>query len=362
MMETGRLGYLLIGLVFLLSALLTWLLRHYALRRGLVDKPTSRSSHIMETPRGGGLAFVLIYMGLLLWAQCFSLSRLHSFEPLALSLLSGGALVALIGFIDDHRDLSAKLRFLVHLVAAALAVWVLGTPPVSLGDWLIPQGWWLNLLFVLALVWLLNLYNFMDGIDGIASMQAITVLAGASAILLLNQSEPHIVVWLLLLASGVAGFLFWNWPPAKIFMGDAASGFLGFSFGVFACYSPQYHPIALWSWLILLGLFVVDASWTLGVRVMNGEKWYQPHAKHAYQILTRQRQARLAGQGLTPEQARAGAHRWVVMLGLAINVFWLTPMAWFASVYPGYGWLLVVTAFLPLIIAQWRLGAGRRAV
>ena len=347
------------GVVFLLSALLTWVLRLYAMRHGLIDTPNSRSSHIRATPRGGGLAFVLVYLGAMLLAQGFSLPGLESADRLTLVLLCGGGAVAMIGFIDDHRDLSARVRFMVHTAAAGGAVWILGTPQILLGDWTVPDGWWLSLLFILALVWLLNLYNFMDGIDGIASMQAISVLCGASLILIVNRSDPQALLWLLLLASGVTGFLLWNWPPAKIFMGDAASGFLGFSLGVFACYSAQLYPISVWSWLILLGLFVVDASWTLAVRVVNGEKWYQPHAKHAYQILARRRQAFWEERGLTPEQARASAHKWVVVRGLGINLFWLIPMAWLASVVPGYGLVVAILSFLPLLYAQWRLGAGK---
>lgn len=351
--------YLLVGSAFMLSALLTWVLRHYAIRRGLMDNPNNRSSHLTATPRGGGLAFVLVFLTLMIWAKKFYTSSLLGIEPLDMVLLAGGGMVALIGFIDDHRDLSARLRILIHFAAAGVAIWLVGTPPVSLGSWVVTEGWWLSMLFVLMLVWLLNLYNFMDGIDGIASMQAITVLSSASVILILNGAELQIVLWLMLLASGVAGFLVWNWAPAKIFMGDAASGFLGFCLGVFACFTSMHYPIALWSWVILLGLFVADASWTLVVRVLNGEKWYQPHAKHAYQVLARYRQAQLVDDGLTPEQARAGAHKWVVFHLLLINLFWLAPLAWLASFKPVYGVFLVVVAYLPLFFMAWRVGAGK---
>ncbi|MES9942219.1 MAG: glycosyltransferase family 4 protein [Candidatus Thiodiazotropha sp. 6PLUC2] len=351
--------FYLAGVVFILSVLLTWVLRYYALQRGLMDNPNSRSSHLTATPRGGGLAFVLIFLALLLWAKRFYTGSLQGIAPLDMVLLAGGGVVALIGFIDDHRDLSARLRILVHFAAAGLAIWLVGTPPLSLGSWIVAESWWLSVLFVLMLVWLLNLYNFMDGIDGIASMQAITVLSSASLILILNSAEQQIVLWLMLLATGVAGFLVWNWAPAKIFMGDAASGFLGFSLGVFACFSAIHYPIAFWSWIILLALFIADASWTLGVRALNGEKWYQPHAKHAYQIAARYRQAQLEADGLAPEQARAGAHKWVVLLGLLINLLWLTPLAWLASFKPVYGVLLVVVAYMPLFFMAWRVGAGK---
>jgi Fuc2NAc and GlcNAc transferase len=349
----------IVGSVFLLSALLTGVMRLYALHHGLMDRPNSRSSHIVTTPRGGGLAFVLVYLGALFWVQQLSLPGVERVGPLISVLLYGGGLVAVIGFVDDHRHVSAWMRLLVHGFAAGLAVWVLGTPQMTLGGWLVPQGWWLSLLFIVALVWLLNLYNFMDGIDAIASLQAISVLCGVTLILILNGVAMVSLLWLILLISGVAGFLLWNWPPAKIFMGDAASGFLGFSLGVFACYSVQHYPISLWSWLILLGLFVVDASWTLVVRILNGEKWHQPHAKHAYQILTRKRQALCEKQGLPPESARARAHLWVVLSELGVNLLWLTPLAWLASVYSDYGVAILILAFVPLLIAEWCLGAGK---
>ncbi|MEL0585619.1 MAG: glycosyltransferase family 4 protein [Candidatus Thiodiazotropha sp. (ex. Lucinoma kazani)] len=348
----------LTGLVFILSAGLTGVARAYALRRGLIDRPNSRSSHNIETPRGGGVAFVLVFLTALIWSFIYPVQGTYLADKLFVSLLLGGGLVALIGFIDDHQHVPIGLRFLVHILAAVVVVWVLGVPPIDLGIGLLTDGWWLSALFVIALVWLLNLYNFMDGIDGIASLQAISVLCEAVIILMLNQSGQEVTIWLLMLALSITGFLIWNWPPAKIFMGDAASGFLGFSLGVFALYTTQFFTISVWSWLILLGLFVVDASWTLGVRVLRGERWHQPHAKHAYQILARQRYALNSSAGMPTEQARTEAHKWVVIRSFLINLCWLLPLAWLASVKPGYGLLLTFVAFLPLLFLVRRVGAG----
>ncbi|MET0067271.1 MAG: glycosyltransferase family 4 protein [Candidatus Thiodiazotropha sp.] len=346
--------------VFLLSMLLTGWLRRYALHQGLLDKPNARSSHIQVTPRGGGLGFVLVYMGLMLLVLFHPLPGLAPHYPLFLALLPGAGLVALIGFIDDHRDLSAKLRILVHLLAAIWVVWVLGAPPLQILGWVMNQGWWLALLAVFALVWLLNLYNFMDGIDGIASLEAISVLLGASLILLFNQGATGALVWLLFLAAAVTGFLVWNWPPARIFMGDAASGFLGFSLGVFAFYTARSEAITIWSWIILLGLFVVDASWTLLTRMRRGETWYEPHAQHAYQIQARRAQAAYRSEGRDAVQARALAHKQVVIRGVLINLLWLLPMAGCASYWPGMGFLFTILGLAPLVGWVWRSGAGKR--
>ncbi|MES9823908.1 MAG: glycosyltransferase family 4 protein [Candidatus Thiodiazotropha endolucinida] len=348
----------MIALSFSLSLGLTGLARFYALRHGLMDRPNIRSSHLVETPRGGGIAFVLIYLALLAGAMISSFSTDDLDHKLHLTLLLGGGLVVVIGYIDDHRDVSAMVRFIVHLIAALVAVSLLQMPAIDLWPGLSLEGWWLDALMVIGLVWLLNLYNFMDGIDGIASLQGIAVLCGAALVLVLNHAGSEATAWLLILAACIAGFLVWNWPPAKIFMGDAGSGFIGYTLGVFALYTANAYPISLWSWLILLGLFVVDATWTLGVRMANGERWYRPHAKHAYQHLARRRQSLCINRGLSAEHSRSLAHRWVILQGLLINLLWLLPLAWLAAVFPGYGLLLTLIAFVPLVILVRSLGAG----
>jgi Fuc2NAc and GlcNAc transferase len=348
----------MIALGFLFSLGLTGLARFYALHRGLMDRPNQRSSHLVETPRGGGIAFVFTYLILLAWLSYLpSVSEDLGDQP-HLALLLGGGLVVVIGFIDDHRHVSAIVRFIVHLLAAVIAVTLLPLPVLDLWPGISLDEGWFSVVFLIGLVWLLNLYNFMDGIDGIASLQGINVLCAAVVILILNQAPAEAMQWLLMLAACVAGFLLWNWPPAKIFMGDAGSGFIGYALGVFALYTASTYPISLWSWLILLGLFVVDASWTLGVRVLNGEKWYQPHAKHAYQRLARQRQSMCIAKGLPVEQCRARAHRTVILQGFLINQLWLLPLAWLAAVFPAYGLLLTLIAFTPLVILVRSLGAG----
>ncbi|MFI0376703.1 MAG: glycosyltransferase family 4 protein [Candidatus Thiodiazotropha sp.] len=351
-------AFWMMALSFSLSLGLTGLARSYALRRGLMDRPNNRSSHLVETPRGGGIAFVLVYLALLAGVMISSLSTDDLDHKLHLTLLLGGGLVVAIGYIDDHRHVSAMVRFTVHLIAAVIAVTLLRMPAIDLWPGLSLEGWWLDALMVIGLVWLLNLYNFMDGIDGIASLQGIAVLCGAALLLMLNHAGSEATAWLLILAACLAGFLVWNWPPAKIFMGDAGSGFIGYALGVFALYTANAYPISLWSWLILLGLFVVDATWTLGVRMAHGEKWYRPHAKHAYQHLARQRQPLSIDRGLSAEHSRSLAHRWVILQGLLINLLWLLPLAWLAALFPGYGLLLTLIAFVPLVILVRLLGAG----
>jgi Fuc2NAc and GlcNAc transferase len=350
--------WLLIPVSFLLSLGMTGLARSYALQRGLMDKPNSRSSHLVETPRGGGIAFVLVFLLLLGLSTLYSYATDKQVEWINLTLLLGGGLVVVIGFIDDHRHVPAIVRFIIHLIAAVIAVALLQVPGITLWPGVTLEGWWFNGVVVIALVWLLNLYNFMDGIDGIASLQGIFVLCGAAMILIFSQVGTEGSWWLYTLAAAIGGFLLWNWPPARIFMGDAASGFIGYALGVLAIHTANDYAISLWSWLILLGLFVVDATWTLSVRIAHGEKWYEPHAKHAYQRLARRRQSQYETKGMLPSRSRMLAHRWVILHSLLINLLWLLPLAWVAALFPGYGLLLTLIAFAPLLIVVRFLGAG----
>jgi Fuc2NAc and GlcNAc transferase len=207
------------------------------------------------------------------------------------------------------------------------------------------SGWVAQVFGALLIVWLLNLYNFMDGIDGIAGVEAVTVCAGGAAVAFL-VGYPAGALACLLLAGASAGFLMWNYPPAKIFMGDAGSGFLGVVFGVLAVDAARYAPQLFWCWLILLGGFIVDATVTLLRRLMQFERVYEAHRTHAYQ-----------------HASRAFGHRRVTLAFGAINLLWLLPLA--LSVAAGWlpGDLALVIAWLPLVALAlyWRSGQPETA-
>lgn len=340
--------YLFLIAAFIAAYLLTGLLRHYALQRGIIDMPNLRSSHAIPTPRGGGLSFVLVFFAALAVMLALQQTRWNIDVNVLWALLSSGGLAALIGFIDDHGHVPARWRFLTHLAAAALALYFLG----------MPWGWFGAVFIVLALTWLLNLFNFMDGIDAIAAGETLSVLLSAALIAAFEAPTASSAFLWLWLAAGVGGFLVWNRPPAKIFMGDAASGFLGLTLGLFALISIQDGTLNLACWLILLGCFIVDATYTLLQRMWRGERWYEAHRSHAYQKIA----ARLAqlkqAQGFNAEQSRALAHRNTVAAMLAINILWLLPLAWAAVAYPSLSLLWVVAAWLPLIFIAAKARAG----
>lgn len=330
----------LLMLVFLLSWALTLGLRHYALSRRLMDIPNERSSHTVATPRGGGVAIVAAFL--------LALPVLYGLELLDLATfcaLSGsGLLVAIIGFADDHGHIAARWRLLGHFCAAIWALsWLGGLAPVTVFGSVVDFGWIGNLLAAVYLVWMLNLYNFMDGIDGLASAEALCACLGSALIYrVTGHAEPFWVA--LLLSSAVAGFLCWNYPPARIFMGDAGSGFLGMALGVLSLSAALAAPDLLWSWVILLGVFVVDSTWTLCRRLLNGDKVYQAHRSHAYQYASRHFQS----------------HKTVTIAVVAINLLWLLPCALLVALGVISGVTGLIIAYAPLLWLAAKFRAGTR--
>lgn len=326
--------------VFFLSFLLTIALRRYAMVRNIMDIPNERSSHAVATPRGGGVAIVLTFL--------LALPVAYLFEMVSSELLIGSVgacgLVAVIGFLDDHGHIAARWRLLGHFTAAVWALFWLdsGLEFVIFGTRL-ELGMVGMVLAAFYVVWLLNLYNFMDGIDGLASLEAITVSLGMCVVYLL-AGFPQLVWAPCLLALAVAGFLFWNFPPAKIFMGDAGSGFLGIQLALFSLSAMGTDPVLLWAWLILLGCFIVDATFTLSRRLCRGEKVYEAHRSHAYQYASR----------------HYGSHRTVTLAVTGINLLWLLPVA--SAVVVGWldGVLGVVMAYLPLLVLAVKFKGGQR--
>ncbi len=280
-METNFpvLALLLSGLALFLSAVLTAWVRRYSLSRSLLDIPNARSLHDAPTPRGGGLAFVTVFLAAL---AGLSLAGLVP-GRLALALGPGGFIVALAGWLDDRGHLPVRLRLAVQFLAAALAVAALnGFESLDTGWYHIPLGFAGSLLAAVGIVWMLNLYNFMDGIDGIAGAEAVTTAVFAG-LLLAWKGAPALALLCAVLASATAGFLIWNWPPAKIFMGDVGSGFLGYVFAVMALYSEKAQAMPLLAWILLMGVFVLDTTVTLFLRIRRGETVWQAHRSHYFQ-------------------------------------------------------------------------------
>lgn len=323
-----------------LSAALTGVVLRLALRHGLLDLPNERSSHIVPTPRGGGMAIVIASaMGLILLSAFGAVE--HS---LLVPLLGGGIAVAVVGFLDDRHRLSASVRLLVHAAAAVSALIVLGgLPPIQLGESVLRFGWGGVVIATLGIIWVLNLFNFMDGIDGIAAAEAVFVVGAGVLVSGLSAADGSASNGAIVFGAACLGFLPWNWAPAKIFMGDVGSGYLGYVIAVLAIASARDQPTALLSWLILGGVFFCDATVTLMRRLVRGERVSQAHRSHAYQWLAR----------------RWHSHRRVTVAVMAVNVCWLLPCALYASWHPVFAGWTVLLALAPVFVLVFFTGAGR---
>ena len=259
-----------LGLLTAAAAAGTWLARHYALRANLLDQPGDRRSHSTATPRGGGIAIV----GVLVAATLYLMLRQPAMDAIWLAFLPGLLIVAGIGWWDDHRPLSPWLRLAVQTVAAlALA----GGAGWQSGQWL-PAV----LAFAAAMV-LVNVWNFMDGINGLAVSQAGLVAVAYAGML---AGNGH---WLALaLLAGCLGFLPFNFPKARIFLGDVGSGALGYALAALLTAAFLGLPATRAPLLLLpLCAFLVDAGFTLLGRMLRGEPWWTPHVGHLYQIAAR---------------------------------------------------------------------------
>lgn len=257
--------------ILLSSFAITWIVRKIAIHKSIMDHPNERSSHSLPTPRGGGLAIAIAWFAGLVYLNVSQ--RIE--QSLFFALLSGLPLT-LIGFADDLFNLKPGIRFLVQFICAACALWFLGglqNCQLSIINCQLP--FLLTPLAFIAIIWSINLFNFLDGIDGYISTEVIFI--GISLFVLTGNTIG------ILLAASVGGFLIWNWPKAKIFMGDVGSTLLGFIVAVFAVYYQNTQQISIVVMLILTAVFWFDATITLFRRILNKEKLSEAHRKHAFQ-------------------------------------------------------------------------------
>jgi UDP-N-acetylmuramyl pentapeptide phosphotransferase/UDP-N-acetylglucosamine-1-phosphate transferase len=273
-----------IAAAFILTYAGVEVFRRWTLRREILDVPNERSSHTVPTPRGGGLVIALVC--LVFYAFYAGFTAHH----ISFGYFAGAILIAVVSWFDDLKSVSSALRFLIHAIGAGLAIF-------SLGYWQkiylpfigeIDAGFVGLIVTFFWIIWLTNAYNFMDGIDGIAATQALTAGIGWLLVgLVFNLEITGFLGGVLAFSS--LGFLLHNWQPAKIFMGDVGSAFLGYTFAVMPLLAASETAknqslltvVAVW----LVWLFVFDTLYTFFRRLLRGEKFWQAHRSHLYQRL-----------------------------------------------------------------------------
>lgn len=321
-------------LPLLISLIMSRLIIHYFGRR-LLDEPNIRSSHQIPTPRGGGIALaggVVITVLIALW--------LAHIEPAPIYwLLLPSGLIAILGICDDLFNLNAGIRLAMQFLLAGLGIYFIGMN----NEWPPSIRLLISGLMILFIVWITNLYNFMDGINGLAALEAISVCVAMAFIYWMQAMNTDVIYLLIVITSSACGFLFWNFPKAKLFMGDAGSLFLGLSFGLLIVGSANENFRLVVGWLIMLGVFIVDASYTLTYRFITRQLVHQAHRTHAYQKIA----------------TRFNSHTKTTLAIVAINFFWLLPIALAVTITQLNSAAALLIAYAPLLLLAQKVQAGR---
>ncbi len=325
-------------IITLISYVLTVTLEKIFIRYGkFIDNPEERSCHINPTPTAGGLAILFSYYIFIYTSIFYQGANANIFLILLIAIIP----VAFIGLIDDFKDVNIYIRLFVQFFSATLIIYYFQIRNEIYFD--INQASILIIILSIILsMWLMNLYNFMDGIDGYASTECIFIAFVASMLTYLNNPESLIYVYLAGLGAANIGFLFRNWYPAKIFMGDTGSISIGCILAFFIFYSASESILSIYTWLILLSVFVADSSYTLLVRVVTKKNIFKAHLTHAFHKIT----------------IKENSHLFTVKKMILINLSWVLPMSFLSNIYSEYHIVVAIIAYLPLLFILIKIGAG----
>jgi len=320
--------------IYLASIVGTVIYRRFAIKHNILSNLNSRTLHQKPTPRGGGFVFSMVFA-----VSVILFSSLNIIEKHLVNVFGYGAIFALLlGYFDDLFNLSSLKKLVFQFL---LILWMLYFFSIELIFEI--QGiydWFFLLSLPILLVWLINAYNFIDGIDGMAILGAILIASTIIVTLLLTSGFSDLMLLLLVLLASCFGFLFFNWPKASIFMGDSGSIFLGFCFSSLIVYSVATNEVSLFTWLVAFGYYLADTSTTTILRIFLVKKWYGTHRSHAYQNL-----------------ARIKDNHSIVTYGVLIyHLLWLLPLAILTVLKQDLALIIVICAYLPPILWTIRFG------
>ena len=325
---------ILLFFVYVLSLYGTIYYKKFALRHSILANLNFRTLHEKPTPRGGGIVFSMVFV---FFVFCLYFINLVELE-LMLVFGIGAGLAATVGYIDDLKGIDSIKKLILQFLLVLFILYVFNGGPLSMIERL--SGWPSWTISAFLLLWLINVYNFIDGIDGLAISGAILILITLLLTFYITNHTSNLVPLFLVLFASSLGFLFFNWPKASIFMGDSGSIFLGYCFGAFIVYSLMKNEISFLTWLVVFGYYLGDTTTTTLIRIMLVKKWYHPHRSHAYQNL-----------------ARKLDNHAIVSFGVMVyHILWLLPLAIWTVLKPNFGIIAVVLAFLPSVIWSIKFG------
>ena len=325
---------LILLLIFLLNLVLLFLFKKLAIKTNLVAHVNHRSLHAIPIPTGGGIIFSTLIL------LCFFL--LWSFGKVPNSLIIivgvGGLIATFFGFIDDLLEIKAKVKLVFQILLSCFTIFCLDGGPL-LNITFLPN-FILILFSIFFLIWFFNAFNFMDGIDGLAASSSIVSSILILISLILTSQTSEITSLLVILVTCLLAFLTLNWPPAKIFMGDSGSFFLGYIHGVIILSTIMHNEISFWTWIIVFSYLIADTSLTVITRIILVKKWYLGHKSHAYQNI-----------------ARVCNSHSKVSLGIVIyNFVFILPLTVWSVLVPDMAFIAAIIAILPSSIFSFKYG------
>jgi Fuc2NAc and GlcNAc transferase len=304
-----------------------------------IDKPNNRSMHSNPVPTAGGIGMLATYI--------LYITALHNIYDvnnnviffLFVSLLP----IAIVCIIDDFKEINIFVRLLAQFFSALLIIYYFQiSDDGNFRNYLNQEFFLIIILSIILSMWLMNLYNFMDGIDGYAVSECIFVSFSSALIIYLNNEDSILSLYLVGLGLSSIGILVRNWHPAKIFMGDTGSVSIGFFFSFFIFYSASESMISIYTWLILLSIFISDSTYTLFVRIVTKKNITQPHLTHAFHLLASNKNSQV----------------FVTKRMIILNIFWVLPMAVLSNFYMNYNVVITFIAYVPMVVYLIKIGAG----
>ena len=322
--------------VILLSFIFTFFIEKIFIKMNIfIDTPSSRKVHKKNVPTAGGLAiFFSFIIYIILLSKFFTLDT-YPFIALLFAVVP----ILIIGLIDDDSEVNIYVRLLVQFISAFLIIYYF-----QINNNISDNNQNSILIIISSLLlsmWLMNLYNFMDGIDAYAVSECIFVSFSSAFLAYLNNTDNLMFLYLLGLGFASIGFLLRNWYPAKIFMGDTGSVTIGCIFSFFIFYSASESVLSIYTWLILLSIFISDASYTLLVRIVTKKNILKPHLTHAFHIISRKK-----------------SQLFTVKIMIIINLLWIFPLALMSNLFSNYNIIITFIAYLPLVFYLIKIGAG----